>query len=68
MKLYYHICTECGNTIEEDHRPDCMTCGFDQAVRQIEDSKTREIDYITEREFLDGVANGGVNMDPKDDE
>lgn len=66
MKIYYHICTECGNTMEEDHHPDCMTCGFDEAV--CEDTETRKYDYITEREFLDGVAAGGLNMDPEDDE
>ena len=68
MKLYYHICSECGNTMDEGHRPVCMTSSFTQAVRQIEDSETREIEYITEREFLDGIVNDGVNMDPKDNE
>lgn len=66
MKLYYHICTECGNTLKERHHPDCMTCGFDEAV--CEDTETGKIDYITERELLDGIAAGGLNMDHKDDE
>jgi len=65
MKLFYHICTECGNTMAEDHRPDCMTCGFADAV--CEDTKTRKIDDITEKEFVDGIAAGGLNMDPEDE-
>lgn len=32
MKIYYHICTECGNTMEEDHHPDCMACSFKETV------------------------------------
>lgn len=61
MKLYYHICTECGNIKEDGHHPDCTTCGFDEAV--CEDTETGKIDYITERELLDGVANAAKNMD-----
>lgn len=64
MKIYYHICSECGNTIKEGHHPDCMTCGFADAV--CGNTETGKIDDITEREFLDGIANGGVNMDHKD--
>lgn len=66
-KIYYHICTECGNRMDDDHHPDCMTTGFDEAV--YENTETGEIKYITESEFLDGVANkGGLCLDPEDDD